>query len=446
MSSPTPNTPSPALSRRAVLRGLGVAVSLPFLEAMVPGTVLAAGTPEVRRRMAVCYFGTGMNMRQFEPEDEGEGFTYSPILEPLEPFRADTTVLSGTYLEHGGSHIGDYTFLTGASAHTPTGIQNGVSADQVAAAQIGTETRFPSLQLSISRGTGFGGNLKTLSWNRAGVPLAAESDPRAIFERLFGVAGPESRARRERSARRRQSVLDFAGAEAKRLEARVGRRDRDRLDQYFTSIREVEAQLERNVEWSERPKPEVAPATAARFASPYDPEATRAFHYETYAKLMYDLIALTFQTDSTRVITYVVRRENVGGVYPEFKATKDYHSLSHHGNDPRNLDELARIDTIYMRHWAYFLERLRSVKEGDVTLLDNCLVAFSSGMGIGHSKDRLPTALFGGGNLGVGHRGHLRLERPTPLSALWHTMLDRMGVSVPGSFQDSPGVLRELLA
>ena len=161
---------------------------------------------------------------------------------------------------------------------------------------------------------------------------------------------------------------------------------------------------------------------------------------------MYDLIALAFQTDSTRVITYVVRTELRGGSYPEWGLSKDYHSLTHHGNDPQNLEELAKADTIYMRHWAHFLRRLRSIPEGDGTLLDRTLLGFSSGMGIGHSRDLLPTVLSGGSGLGIRHKGHVRLPENTPLANLWTTMLDRAGVEVPGGpLHDSTGVVKELI-
>jgi hypothetical protein len=176
-----------------------------------------------------------------------------------------------------------------------------------------------------------------------------------------------------------------------------------------------------------------------------EPEGVPGFFYDDYAKLMYDLIALSFQTDSTRVVTYVVRTELAGGVYPEFGVSKGYHALTHHSNDPQNLEELAKVDTIYMGHWAYFLNRLREIREGDQTLLDRTVLGFSSGMGIGHSKDLLPTVLSGGAGLGLQHQGHVNLPTATPLASVWHTMLDRVGVKVPGQFQDSKGMIKQLI-
>jgi hypothetical protein len=161
---------------------------------------------------------------------------------------------------------------------------------------------------------------------------------------------------------------------------------------------------------------------------------------------MYDLIALAFQTDSTRVISYVVRTELAGGVYPEFGVSKGYHELTHHGNDPKNLEELAKVDTIYMSHWNYFMNRLASIRDGEGTLLDHTMLGFSSGMGIGHSKDTLPTMLSGGSGLGIKHHTHLQLKENTPLSSLWQTMVQQMGIELKEPFLDSRGVISELLA
>jgi len=409
------------ISRRHLLRGAGGAlIALPFLEAMTSSVALgAAQAAAIPRRMGVFYFGTGMNIPDFIPKDFGRGFTPSPILRPLAAFRDDMTVFSGSYLEHGGGHGGDYTFLTGALGRKNDGtVVNSISADQVAAAQVGTTTRFPSLQLSISRGTGFGGALSTLSWNKNGVPLVAEDDPHLIFGRLFRADSPRERLGRERGFRRRGSVLDAIGQQAKEMQPSISGADRQKLDEFFTSIRDVERQLQTDVEWAQKSKPAPQTTGMGSFNQPYAPNSP-GWRYETYAKMMYDLIALAFQTDSTRVLTYVVRKELHGGIYPEFGLSKDYHALTHHNNNPTELAELTRVDTIYMQHWAYFLERLKSIKEPDgSSLLDHSMLAFSSGMGFNHSRDRLPTALFGGRACGIAHQGHLKLADNTPLSSL----------------------------
>jgi len=441
------------LGRRTVLRGIGATLSLPFLEAMIPARAaassVAAGSSSngIPARMAMFYFGTGMNMREFEPVDAGKNFTLSPILKPLAKFRDDMTILSGTYLEHGGGHGGDYTFSTGVQARRNGGIYNSVSADQIVAEQVGSDTRFPSLQMSVKRGTGYGGNLRTISWNRNGIPLASESDPHVIFNKLFRSESPEEKAANQQDFVRRHSILDAILGDAKALNAKVSSADQEKLDEYFQSIREVELQLERNEAWATKPKPEVKTKGMGNFNKSYDPEDTRDFQYEPYSDMMYDLISLAFQTDSTRVISYVVRQELAGGVYPEFGVSKGYHSLSHHNNEEKNLRELAKVDTFYMEYWAHLLDRLKSIKEVDGSpLLDHCMLGFSSGMGIGHSKDRLPTALFGGKALGIQHQGHLELPPMTPLSNLWRTMIDRMGADPGNDFQDSTGVIKELTA
>jgi len=432
----------PKLSRRALLRGGGAVLALPYLEAMMPSSALALPTPQVTPRLGIFYFGMGMNVRQFFPKDFGPNFTMTRILQPLEEHRGDFTVLSGTYLKHGGGHKGTYTFTTGV----PREKKQGVSFDQNVAEAIGQDTRFPSLQMSIKRGTGYGGtDLATLSWNRQGVPLPAQNDPSVLFDRLFRPATAEQKAQQSTEFRQRQSVLDMVREDAGRLQKKLGQSDRRQLDQYFHSVRELEKQLERQVQWSAKAKPNPDLDGIGDYSNSITPNQDGEFSYETYSILMYDLIALAFQTDSTRVITYVVRTELRGGAYPEWGLSKDYHSLTHHGNDPQNLEELAKADTIYMRHWAHFLRRLRSIQEGDRTLLDRTLLGFSSGMGIGHSRDLLPTVLSGGRDLGIRHQGHLALPKNTPLANLWQTMVDRIGIETSRPLHDSTGVIKELV-
>ncbi|MCA9138168.1 MAG: DUF1552 domain-containing protein [Planctomycetales bacterium] len=409
---------------------------------MLPCRAAVAAAPQVVPRMGMFYFGTGMNMRQFYPEGLGPDAALSRILKPLEAHRGKFTVLSGTQLEHGGGHDGAYPFSTSIAA----GEKQSVSPDQLVAEWHGKQTRFPSLQFSVKRGTGFGSQaLATISWNRQGVPLAAENDPKQIFDQLFRPNDAAQQAGQSVEFRQRQSVLDAVLSDAKQLGRQVSQADRRQLDQYFNSIREVEQSLRREIDWADRPKPEPSRTGMGEFEKAVSPEGNGDFLYDNYAKLMYDLIALAFQTDSTRVITYVVRTELAGGVYPEFGVSKGYHELTHHGNDPKNLEELAKVDTIYMGHWKYFLDRLSSINDGDGTLLDHTMLGFSSGMGIGHSKDTLPTVLSGGGGLGIRHQTHLRLKDDTPLASLWQTMIEKMGVEVDQPFQDSTGSIGEIV-
>lgn len=245
------------LSRRTALQGLAATIALPFLEAMLPRRAWAAGaTPDVPPRMLVAHYDTGMNVREFFPEENGPECVLPRIVRPLEAFRDRMTILSGTCLEHGGGRTGDYTYLTGAEGWTSSGIKTSVSADQIVARAVGRETRFPSLQLSIARGTNFGQQgLATLSWNENGIPLAAENDPHVVFNRLFRVDDERERQQRDAGFRRRGSILDYVRDQARQMERSVGRRDREKLDEYFTSLREIETQLQRDVDWSQRPKP-----------------------------------------------------------------------------------------------------------------------------------------------------------------------------------------------
>ncbi|MEO2010331.1 MAG: DUF1552 domain-containing protein [Pirellulaceae bacterium] len=432
----------PKMNRRVMLRGSSALLALPYLEAMMPSSALALPRPQVTPRLGIFYFGMGMNVRQFFPTDLGPNFTTTRILEPLEEHRGDFTILSGMYLKNGGGHKGTYCFTTGIEREK----KQAISFDQIAAEAIGKDTRFPSLQMSIKRGTGFGGtDLATLSWNRQGVPLPAQNDPTVLFDRLFRPPTAEQESRQSIGFRHRESVLDLVREDASRLHKKLGQTDRQQLDQYFNSVRELEKELERQVQWSSKAKPNPRLDGIGDYSTPIAPDRDGEFSYESYSKLMFDLIALAFQTDSTRVITYVVRTELRGGSYPEWGLSKDYHSLTHHGNDPQNLEELAKADTTYMRHWSHFLRRLRSIREGDATLLDRTLLGFSSGMGIGHSRDLLPTVISGGADLGIRHQGHVDLPKNTPLANLWLTIADRIGVEVPQPFHDSTGVIKELV-
>lgn len=431
------------IRRRAFLRGTGTCLALPWLDAMLPRTARAAAAPAMVPRMGMFYFGTGMNMRQFYPDGFGDDAKLSRILKPLEAHRGNFTVLSGTCLEKGGGHGGAYPFATSIGI----GEKQSISPDQLAAIVHGKHTRFPSLQLSVKRGTGFGSQvLATISWNRQGVPLAAENDPQTIFNRLFRPNSDQQQTKQSDEFRQRGSVLDAVLSDAKQLQGKLGQADRQQLDQYFNSIREVEQTLRREIDWGDRPKPQPNLKGYGDYEKAVAPEGNGKFVYDTYGKLMYDLIALAFQTDSTRVVSYVVRTELAGGVYPEFGVSKGYHELTHHGNDPKNLEQLAKVDTIYMQHWRYFLDRLASIRDGEGTLLDHTMLGFSSGMGIGHSKNQLPTVLSGGGGLGIRHQTHLQLNENTPLSGLWQTMTEKMGVQISEPFQDSNGSISELVS
>ncbi len=433
------------LNRRTVLKSALASISLPALCAMQPRSANADNHSDVPSRMVVCHFGTGMNIREFFPADTGRDCSLPRILQPLEDFRSRMTVLSGMQLEHGGGHTGDYSFLTGTEGWTSSGIQGGVSADQVVARHAGKSTRFPSLQLSIARGTNFGNQgLATLSWSESGIPLAAENDPHVIFSRLFQIDDVKEAKAREQGFRRRGSILDLVRDQATQLQRNVGKRDRQKLDEYFTSVREIERQLQRDIDWSKKPKPKPQLAGIGDYSQSLTPDS-KDFDYTRYQKLMYDLIALALDTDSTRVITYNVRRELAGGTFAVHGVSKGFHALTHHNNDPKNLDELAKVDEINMGFWNKFLHRLDSIPQADGrSLLEHTVLAYSSSAGMDHSRDKLPTAVFGGEALGLKHKTHLQMPQGTPLANLWHTMADVMGVKTD-TFQDSTGVISALV-
>ena len=431
------------LNRKQFLQSSGVLMALPYLEALGDQK-----KKEIPRRMGIFYYGTGMNMNEFEPDENSTGPDYkmSPTLAVLKNHKKDLTFLSGTYLKYGGGHGGDYTFTTGAPGKTSSGIVNSISADQVVANQIGHLTRYPSIQLSESKGTGYGGNLNTLSWSENAVPLASECDPFVVFNKLFKATDKTQMAKMDCEFQKQGSVLDLVYKKAAEMKKDVSSKDSEKLDEYFNSVREVEKQLQRSIDWSKKPKPKVSEQAHKEFASSYKPNSP-GFSYNKYAKMMFELLALAWQSDSTRVATYIVRRESNGQTWKDLKTSTSFHGLTHHGNEPKKLSELARVDRVYMSHWNYFMTKLKSIKEVDGnSLLDHTMLAFSSGMGIGHSKDRLPTVICGGKALGIKHQGHLALRKNTPLSCLWETMLHGMQVKVPEKFQDSKGRIDELLS
>ncbi|MCA9063231.1 MAG: DUF1552 domain-containing protein, partial [Planctomycetaceae bacterium] len=270
------------LHRRTVLRGAGACLALPWLEAMMPGGTAADSVPQTIPRMGMFYFGTGMNMREFYPDGTGIDAPLSRILKPLEQHRGQFTALSGTWLEHGGGHDGAYPFST-AIARGQKQIQ---SPDQMAAAIHGRHTRFPSLQLSVKRGTDFGSQaLATISWNEQGVPLAAENDPRTLFDRLFRPASQSEQQTRQDEFRQRGSVLDAILADARQIERKLSRTDRQQLEQYFNSVREVEQGLEREIDWADRPKPTPNLKGYGDYEKAVSPEGNGKFVYDQFAKL-----------------------------------------------------------------------------------------------------------------------------------------------------------------
>jgi hypothetical protein len=442
------------IPRRTFLKGLGTTVALPLLESMVPSAKLfaAEAAPKVSpRRMAFVFIPNGANMGEWTPKTLGPNYDLPLILEPLKSVKDDVMVLSG--LAHdkarpNGDGAGDHarssaTFLTGAQARKTAGadIKVGISVDQVAAQRIGKETRLPSLELGCDRAR-LAGNCDSgyscaysfnISWKSESTPMPAEVDPRQVFDRLFsnGVSGEfeENRAKRDLY---HKSILDFVLEDANRLKSNLGYTDRRKLDEYLTAVRELEQRIER----------------AQKFASAL-PDKTKPTgipqDYEQHIRLLYDVLALAFQTDSTRVSSFIMAHDGSNRPYRFIGVPEGHHDLSHHGGDAAKKEKIAKINQFHMRQFAYFLERLKSIKEGEGTLLDNCMIVYGSGIGDGnaHNHDKLPVLLAGRGAGTLTSGRHVRFERETPMANLYLSMLDWIGAPTE-RLGDSTGLLKGL--
>jgi hypothetical protein len=444
-----------SLSRRTILRGFGATLALPLLDAMVPAlsaiaTTAAAGP----RRLGIVYTPNGMNMLKWLPEGEGTSFAFSPILEPLSPFRDDLVVLSGLADKfgwpQGDEGTGDHaraaaTFLTGVHVKKTEGadIQGGVSMDQIAAQALGQSTQLASLELAIESVEFLGAcdagyscaYANTISWRTPTTPLPMENDPRAVFERLFGASGTTDGRARLARLRKERSILDGVAEDVAALERRVGPRDRTKVAEYLDALRDVERRIQRAEEQSARELPVV------------EQPAGIPGTFQDHAQLMFDLLALAYQTDMTRVSTFMLGREVSGRSYPEIGVPDSHHPVSHHQNDPEKLAKLAKINTFHATQFAHFLDTLRSTPDGDGSLLDHSLLLYGSGISDSnvHLHDNLPLVLAGGRSLGLKGGRHLRVPKDTPVTNLFVTMLDRIGVPAE-RIGDSTGHLDEVSA
>lgn len=440
------------LSRRTVLRGLGTAVALPWFESLRPlgvarGAEAAAGPPT---RLAFLYVPNGVHVPDWKPAQVGSDFTLPWILEPLAPVRDKLTVLSGLTLDQARAHGdggGDHArslaaFLTTAHPLKTAGgdIRAGVSVDQVAAQHVGGATRLSSLELGCEKGlqagscdTGYScAYSSNIAWRTESMPLAKEVDPKAVFERLFAGGSPgESAAARARRQLYRRSVLDAVLSDAAGLRSRVGKHDQRKLDQYLHSIREVERRLEQVV--AEGPLEPPANQTA--------PSGIPA-SYGEHVRLMYDLLALAFQADVTRVATFVLANEGSNRSYKEIDVPDGHHDLSHHGGDQEKQAKIRQINRFHVEHLGYFLAKLRDSAEGEANVLEHALVVYGSGIGDGnaHNHDQLPILLAGGGHGTLAGNRHLEFPDETPLGNLYVELLNRLGVTTE-RFGDSTGGL-----
>lgn len=397
--------------------------------------------------MAFVYVPNGVNMADWAPTAEGADFELPYILEPLKAHQGGLQVLSG--LAHrtadpNGDGPGDHarasaSFLTGVQARKTAAvdIRAGVSVDQVAAAQIGKLTRFPSLELSCDKGqqagacdSGYSCAYQfNLAWKSPSTPLPPEVDPRLVFERLFAADPTETGENRARRKQSQQSILDFVLEDARQLRARLGTTDRRKLDEYMTSVREIEQRIEN------------AEKFAAANPSYQRPDGIPA-DYAQHVRLMFDIMALAFQTDSTRVATFIVAHDGSNRSYPAIGVGDGHHDLSHHGGNKEKKQKIARINQFHMQQFAWFLDRLKSVREGDRTLLDNCMIVYGSGISDGdaHAHYDLPVVLAGGGAGSLTPGRHVRYPKDTPMTNLYLSMLERMGVNEE-RFGDSTGKL-----
>lgn len=442
-----------SLPRRTFLKGAGVVLGLPFLDAMTPA--LAFGRSVATRtssRLAFVYVPNGIVMDQWTPKSTGKAFEFSRILKPLEPFRDDVYVLTGL-ASHNGNALGDgpgdharagAAFLTGVHCKKTSGadIHAGISVDQIAAARTVSETRYGSIELGCEDSRTVGdcdsgyscAYTNSISWRTPTTPMPPEVNPRAAFERLFGTADlsldPQTRARRERY---RKSILDLVSEDTRNLVKTLGPADRRKMDEYLVAVREIE----RRIESAEKDNRQLKPGI--------DKPAGIPFTFPEYAKLMYDLAVVAFQADLTRVATLVVGREGSTRVYSEIGIPDPHHPLTHHRNNPDWIEKITQINTFHIDLLAYFIKRLKSTADGDGSLLDHSMIVYGSGLSDGnrHLHENLPVLLAGHGSGTLKPGQHIVYERETPITNLYLSLLDRMDVR-PETLGDSTGKLDHL--
>jgi len=437
-----------ALARRTFLRGIGATLSLPMLDAMLPA--VGASTPKSPVRMAFVYHPVGMIMNRWTPSKTGTGFEFPATMKPLEPFRENISILTGLAQVNGralGDGPGDHaregaTWLTGVHPkRSESNILCGISADQIAAKEFGKETQLASLELSLEE-PGLAGNCdsgyscaytNTVSWKSPTAPLPMETNPRFVFERLFGEAGTNDPEARLASLKKQRSILDYIAGSIDRLETDLGPRDRSKLSDYLDSIRDIERRIQKaEAQNAELKLPAMERPTAV-------PE-----HFEDHAKLMIDLQAIAYQTDMTRVTTFMFGRAGSNRPYRSIGISDGHHSLTHHMNDKEKIEKVSRIDEHLVKQFALYLEKMRSTPDGDGTLLDHMIICHGSSLGHGniHTHHDLPISLVAGTKLFSGNR-HIVYPKETPLNNLFLSMFDKAGIPCQG-FGDSTGKLAYL--
>ena len=421
------------LSRRTVLRGLGASLALPLLDSMIPALSSAsAQAAQPTKRLGVVYVPNGMAMKSWTPATEGTDFEITRILQPLAAYQDRMLVLTGLNgpRSNAGVHASASTrFLTGAiPARVESDLQAAVSIDQLVARQLGRETQIGSLELALDKNDVFGScdigfscqYTSTIAWRDANTPLPMETNPRLVFERLFGDIGTTDPAVRLQRIRKDQSLLDAVSDRVSELNRSVGAGDRARLDQYLDAVRDVERRIQMAEAQSNRELPEVEQPSGI-------PDS-----YEEHAKLMFDMQVLAYQTDLTRVITFMLGRELSGRTYAEIGVPDSHHPTSHHRDDPVLYEKVTKINEFHTSLFAYYLDKLDATPDADGSLLDNMLLLYGAGMSDSnrHSNAGLPLVLLGGGAGTLKGGRHIRFRSGTPINNLHLTMLDKMGVPV----------------
>ena len=441
------------LSRRAVLRGAGATLALPLLDAMVPAlTALSqtAASPARLRRLGVFYVPNGMSMGYWWPQAEGPVTDLPPTLRSLQSLKDRVLLMGGLadkpadLMEGGGDHARSAgTFLTATTFKLTTGadVYAATSMDQVAAQELGKETQLTSLELGIESnamlGTCDGGSscayTNTISWRNPTTPLPVERDPRAVFERLFGTSGSTDTAARLARLERDRTIIDAVSGELKRLEQTLGTGDRIKVSEYIDSVRDVERRIQTAESQSGRELPLV------------DEPAGIPDDFATHAKLQMDLLALAYQTDLTRVSTFMLAKEVSGRAYPEIGVSDSHHPLSHHQDEAAKLERLHMVNEYHFQQFAHLVKQLAETPEGDGTLLDHTALLYGTGISDSntHFHDDLPVAVVGGQASGIRGGRYVRHEEGTPIANLYVSLLDRLGVHVD-SFGDSTGRVETL--
>jgi hypothetical protein len=440
------NLSKKSLPRRTFLRGVGVTLALPLLDAMVPAaTALAATAAAPVRRLGFVFMPMGCDVTRWTPPGKDKLDELSPTLSSLAPVKEHVSVLSNMELQNAypGTHAtSNAAFLSAARAkHTESSdYYLGTTVDQIAAQQIGRDTQLPSLEMAMdmlqTAGQCDNGYAcvyqNNLSWSSPTTPLPAEAHPRLVFESLFGAGG--SKGDRQAALRRRASLLDFVKDDITRLGKTLGPADRSKVDQYLESVREVERRIEKaGRDVADNPLPDLDRPVGVPAA------------YADHARLMFDLQLLALQGDVTRVITFQLARETSNRTYPEIGVPDPHHPLSHHGNDPAKIAKMAKINQFHVSLFAEFLKKLKATPEGNGTLLDHSLYLYGSGMGNPNVHDHinLPILVAGGAAGGMKGGRHIRFSKTTPLANLHLTLLDKVGVRLD-KFADSNGKIEQL--